>query len=64
MLFFSVAGLENRDYGLRDPLRWPRDTFYPQRLALTSPTNGGRSVGRSSEIYLRYSINALTDHYS
>jgi hypothetical protein len=22
-----------------------RDTFYPQMLALTSPTNGGRSVG-------------------
>jgi hypothetical protein len=23
----------------------PRDTFYPQKLALTSPTCGGRSVG-------------------
>jgi hypothetical protein len=28
-----------------DPLRWPRDTLYPQKLALTSPTCGGRSVG-------------------
>jgi hypothetical protein len=28
-----------------DPLRWPRDTLYPQKLALTSPTRGGRSVG-------------------
>jgi hypothetical protein len=28
-----------------DPLRWPRDTLYPQKLALTSPTSGGRSVG-------------------
>jgi hypothetical protein len=28
-----------------DPLRWPRDTPYPQKLALTSPTRGGRSVG-------------------
>jgi hypothetical protein len=28
-----------------DPLRWPRDTFYPQKLALISPTSGGRSVG-------------------
>jgi hypothetical protein len=27
-------------------LRWPRDTLYPQKLALTSPTSGGRSVGR------------------
>jgi hypothetical protein len=26
-------------------LRWPRDTFYPQKLALTSPTSGDRSVG-------------------
>jgi hypothetical protein len=34
------SGLENRD-----PLRWPRDTLYPQKLALTSPTSGGRSVG-------------------
>jgi hypothetical protein len=25
-------------------LRWPRDTLYPQKLALTSPTIGGRSV--------------------
>jgi hypothetical protein len=27
-----------------DPLRWLRDTLYPQKLALTSPTSGGRSV--------------------
>jgi hypothetical protein len=26
-------------------LRWPRNTLYPQKLALTSPTSGGRSVG-------------------
>jgi hypothetical protein len=26
-------------------LRWPRDTFYPLKMALTSPTSGGRSVG-------------------
>jgi hypothetical protein len=25
-------------------LRWPRDTLYPQKLALTSPTSSGRSV--------------------
>jgi hypothetical protein len=27
------------------PLLWPRDTLYPQKLAPTSPTSGGRSVG-------------------
>jgi hypothetical protein len=31
--------------GRGDSLRWPRDTLYPQKLALTSPTSGGRSVG-------------------
>jgi hypothetical protein len=25
-------------------LRWPRNTVYPQKLALISPTSGGRSV--------------------
>jgi hypothetical protein len=37
-----VSGLENRDYGRRVP---PHDTLYPQKLALTSRTRGGRSVG-------------------
>jgi hypothetical protein len=41
----SGSGLENREYGHGDPLRWPRDTLYPRKLALTSPTSGGRSVG-------------------
>jgi hypothetical protein len=41
----SGSGLESREYGRGDPLRWPRDTLYPQKLALTSPTCGGRSVG-------------------
>jgi hypothetical protein len=31
--------------GRGDPLRWPRDTLYPLKLALTWPTSGGRSVG-------------------
>jgi hypothetical protein len=26
-------------------MRWPRDNLYPQKLALTSPKSGGRSVG-------------------
>jgi hypothetical protein len=41
----SGSGLENREYTSRDPLWWPRDTFYLQELALTSPTRGGSSVG-------------------
>jgi hypothetical protein len=36
--------LENREYGSRDPSRWPRGTLYPQNLALTSLTSGCRSV--------------------
>jgi hypothetical protein len=28
-----------------DSLRWPRVILYPLKLALTSPTSGGRSVG-------------------
>jgi hypothetical protein len=34
-----------REYGRGDPLLWQRDTLYPQKLALTSTTSGGRSVG-------------------
>jgi hypothetical protein len=41
----SGSGLENREYGRGDPLRWPRDTLYPQKVGITSPTSGGRSVG-------------------
>jgi hypothetical protein len=40
----SGSCLENREYGRRDPSRWPRVTLYPQKLAITSPTSGGRSV--------------------
>jgi hypothetical protein len=40
-----ITRLENREYGRRDPSRWPRSTFYPHKLAITSPTSGGRSVG-------------------
>jgi hypothetical protein len=40
----SGSGLEKREYGRGDPLRWPFDTLYPQELALTSPTSGGRSI--------------------
>jgi hypothetical protein len=40
----SGSGLEIRDYGRMDPSRRPRNTLYPQKLSLTSPTNGCRSV--------------------
>jgi hypothetical protein len=41
----SSPSLENREYGRRDPSRWPRGTLYLQKLALTKSTSGGRSVG-------------------
>jgi hypothetical protein len=41
----SGSGLENQEYGHGVLLHWPRDTLYLQKLALTSPTSGGRSVG-------------------
>jgi hypothetical protein len=43
----SGSGLEDRGYGCRDTSRWPRDTLYPQKSALTSPTSGGSSVSTS-----------------
>jgi hypothetical protein len=41
----SGSGLENREYGRRDPSRLLRGTLYPHKLALYSPTSGGPSVG-------------------
>jgi hypothetical protein len=55
----SGSCLENREYGRGDPSRWPRGTIYPQELALTSPTSGGRSIGivhsptKATELLLR-----------
>jgi hypothetical protein len=39
------SGLENREYGCGNQLRWPCDTLYQQKLALTSPICGSRLVG-------------------
>jgi hypothetical protein len=59
----AAPGLETRDNGGGVPLRWPRDTLYPQKLALTSPKSGGRSVGilclltkamKFSSVYTKY----------
>jgi hypothetical protein len=44
LLLFKIRKV-NRDYGRRDPPRWPRGTLYPQKLTLTSPTSGNSSVG-------------------
>jgi hypothetical protein len=40
----SSSSLSNQEYGHGAPLRSPCDTHYPQKLALTLPTSGGRSV--------------------
>jgi hypothetical protein len=64
----SGSGLENREYGRGDPLRWPRNTLYPQQLALTSPTGGGRSVGivrlrtKATEFVFDKTTDALQVH--
>jgi hypothetical protein len=53
----SGSGPETREYRRRDPSRWSRGTLYPQKLAVISPTSGGRSVGivrlrtRATEFY-------------
>jgi hypothetical protein len=36
---------DHQEYGRGDPLRWPHDTLYQLKLALTSPTGCGLSVG-------------------
>jgi hypothetical protein len=41
----NSSGLENRENVREDALHWPRDTLYLQKLALTTPTCGDRSVG-------------------
>jgi hypothetical protein len=55
----SGSGLENREYCRRDQSRWPRGTLYPQKLAITSPTSGGRSIGR-----VRYRTQATEGFFS
>jgi hypothetical protein len=59
-----AARLENREYGRRDPSRWPRGTLYPQKLATTSPTSGDRSVGivRSRTWTTEFSFLVLLHH--
>jgi hypothetical protein len=58
----SGFGLESREYGRRDPSRWPRDTLYPQNLALTSARIGVCSVGvvGSQTQAMEFSFNSST----
>jgi hypothetical protein len=41
----SGSGVESREYGRRDSSRWQRGTLSAKKLALSSLTSGGRSVG-------------------
>jgi hypothetical protein len=36
------SGIEDREYGRRDPLWWQSNNLHPQNVALTSPTSRGR----------------------
>jgi hypothetical protein len=62
----SGSGLENWEYGRGNPLRWPRDTLYLQKLALTSPTCGGHSASivrlptKTTEFFFNMSIHMRT----
>jgi hypothetical protein len=40
-MLFEITEINDRG----NLLRWPCDTLYPHKLALTLPTSGGRSVG-------------------
>jgi hypothetical protein len=61
----SCSGLESRVYCRRDPSRWPRGTLYPHKLAIISPTSGGRSVGivRSRTQAMEF-IYFMSAHYA
>jgi hypothetical protein len=54
------SDIEKREYGRGGPSRWPRGTLYPLKLAIASPTSGGRSVGivrsRTQTMELSYDI--------
>jgi hypothetical protein len=55
----SGSGLESREYGRRDPSRWPRGTLYQQNVG----TNFAGSVGifRSRNQAKEFLVLALND---
>jgi hypothetical protein len=57
----SGSGLEIQEYGRRDPSHRPRDTLYPQKLALTSPTVGCRSAGI---VFSRTEVTEMSNAYT
>jgi hypothetical protein len=62
----SGFGLKSQEYGRGDHLRWLRNTLYPQKLALTSPTSSCRSVGivRHGVCFCLFvNINYLTSRF-
>jgi hypothetical protein len=61
----SGSFLEIPEYGRRDQSCWPRFTFYPQKLAITSPTSGCRSIGivRSQTQATEFSLSLSLSPY-
>jgi hypothetical protein len=57
------SGLEIQEYGRRDPLRWPRNTLYPQKLTLTSLTSSVSSVGTVKQSFSK-GLNSLYEKFS
>jgi hypothetical protein len=58
--------LESREYDHSHPFRRPHGAFYPQKLALTSPTSVGRSVGvvrsRTQATVFKISYTFISDN--
>jgi hypothetical protein len=60
-----ATGLESRKYGHRNPSLWPRGTLCPQKLALTSPSSSGHSVGivhlwaQATELFLCHLLSCI-----
>jgi hypothetical protein len=50
----SGSRLESREYNRGDPLHWPHDILYPQKLALTSPKISGRSWTEATEFVVLF----------